>query len=73
MKNIGIVKEYDGFYGKIVNLDGNEYILLNKEIMDNNDINKLDVVSFVPENYQKDDIKENMARFVKKMVNKKVR
>lgn len=67
MKNIGVVKEYNGFYGKIENLKGDNYILLKKEIMGNDQINKLDVVSFVPENYTKDDIDEKIARFVKKL------
>ena len=75
MKEVGIVKEYNGFYGKIVNLEGKEYLLLNKEIMGENQINKLDAVSFVPENYKKNEVNENIARFVKKMMkdNKKVR
>ena len=67
MKDIGVVKEYNGFYGKIENLNGDKYILLKKEIKGNEQINKLDVVSFVPENYKKNDIDEKIARFVKKL------
>ena len=63
MKNIGVVKEYNGFYGNIIDLEGKQYILMDKNIMENNEINKYDTVLFVPEEYKKNDI----ARFVKKI------
>lgn len=67
MKELGRVIEYNGHYGRIINQDGKEYILLDKDIMDNNIIQTNDDVSYVPEKYVDSDIDENIARFVKKI------
>lgn len=67
MKEIGKIKEYDGNYGKIINQDGKEYTLFNKEIMDDGQITEYDIVSYVPEEYKNDLVNENIARFVKKI------
>ena len=62
MREFGKVKEYDNYYGKIITADGEEYLLLNSQIIDNQDIKQLDYVTFVPEIYKK----KSIARFVKK-------
>lgn len=67
MKEIGKVIEYNGNYGVIVNQDGKRYILLDKDIMDDNIIQPNDDVSYVPEKYTDEEIDENLARFVKKI------
>ena len=67
MEDIGKVKDYNNYYGTIVTESGETYLLLDEEISNNNKIKKADLVSFVPETYEKKDIKENVARFVKKI------
>ena len=67
MKKIGKVSEYNGFYGKIVSDDNENYILLKEEIIGDGKINKLDSVVFVNDEYNKDDIHQKVARFVKKI------
>ena len=71
MKEFGKVTEYDGYYGKITNQEGKEYTLFNKEVMDNEQLDKYDVVSYVPEEYHNDLVDENIARFVKKIEKKR--
>lgn len=67
MKKIGKVSEYNGFYGKIVSDDNENYILLKEEIISDGKINKFDNVVFVNEEFNKDDIHQKVARFVKKI------
>lgn len=71
MKEFGKVIEYDGYYGKITNQDGKEYTLFDKEIMNNEQLDKYDIVSYVPESYSNDEVEENIARFVKKIEKKR--
>ena len=71
MKEIGKVKDYNGYYGTIVNEEGKEYILLNKELVDNEPVGIYDAVSYVPESYSNDEVEENIARFVKKIEKKR--
>ena len=66
MKKIGIIKDFDGYNGKVESLDGIEYNIYKKDICYQN-INKFDSVSFVPEEYNKPEYKTNIARFVKKI------
>ena len=66
MKNIGVVKEYNGYNGKIESLDGESYELLKKDIM-SDDLTKYDSVTFVPEDYNKIEYNTKIARFVKKL------
>ena len=71
MQEIGKVKEYNGHYGKIVDQDGKEYLLLEDQIMNDEQINHLDDVTFVPENYHNSEVNEDIARFVKKYIKTK--
>lgn len=71
MKLEGIVKEYNGFNGKIVDKFGDSYLLLKEEIVDDKIINKLDVVTFVSEGYKINSIDGKIARFVRKKEKKK--
>ena len=47
MKIEGTVKEYNGFNGEIIDNLGEYYLLLKEEIMNNEKIKELDVVTFV--------------------------
>ena len=66
MKDFGKVKEYNGYYGKIINQDGKDFLLLDSQIMDNQNINNSDFVTFIAEKYQNSEVNEDIARFVKK-------
>ena len=67
MKNqIGIVKEFNGFTGRIVTDEGIEYILTDNNILKNEKIQVTDEVQFVSENIRG----VNLARFVKKRIKK---
>lgn len=66
MKTYGIVVDFDGLYGHIKAVDGQNYIVLDKEIMSKN-LNKFDYVEFVPEYYNTVENNINIARFVKKL------
>ena len=46
-------------------------MLLKNDIMEDEKINRLDQVSYVPDSFTKDDIDEKVARFVKKYVKTK--
>ena len=65
MKEIGQVKEYNGYNGKIVNRDGKEFLLLKEQIVDNESLKNLDEVEFVPEKFVRGEISLDIARFVK--------
>ena len=71
MKKEGIVKEYNGFNGKIIDNCGKDYLLLKEEIINNEVINKLDTVTFVPEKCNLYNNYKEVARFVKKKEIKK--
>ena len=71
MKEFGKVKEYNGYYGKITNEKGEDYLLIREQIIDEDSkLNKNDIVSFVPEEYYKDEVYEKIARLIRKMPNK---
>ena len=71
MKEYGKVKEYNGYYGKITNEKGEDYLLIREQIIDEDSkLNKNDIVSFVPEEYYKDEVYEKIARLIRKMPNK---
>ncbi len=70
MKEIGKVKEYNGYYGKIIDREGKEYLLLDNQIVGNEDIQQLDAVTFVPENYNNSEVNKDIARFVRKLEKK---
>lgn len=71
MKEQGIVIDYDGYTGTIKNDVGKDYLLLKKEIVDNQELNIGDKVSFVPDEFATIEYNKNIARFVKKKVLKK--
>ena len=47
MKDIGKVKEYNDYYGVIINEKGDKYLLLDKEVVEGDKIKESDLVSFV--------------------------
>ena len=65
MKKQGIVIEYDGYTGKIKDVNGIDYLLLKKEVIDNVKIN--DEVIFNSEKVYTTYEDRNVARFVKKL------
>lgn len=65
MKTKGIVKEYDGYCGTIVNEQKQEYLLLKKEIMENVELHINDEVSFIAEEVPTTTENRKVARFVK--------
>lgn len=64
MKNYGKVMKYNGVYGNIKGYDGNDYKLLDKNVIDKN-IKLLDNVEFEKEIFKTPEIEINIARFVK--------
>ena len=67
MKEEGIVIEYNGFIGKIRNMEGKEYLLLKKDIEDEKIVSINDKVTFTPDLFQTDEYRENVARFIRKL------
>lgn len=65
MKENGIVKEYDGYCGTIVNELKEEYLLLKKELMEEVELKVNDKVSFIPEKVETLTKDRNVATFVK--------
>ena len=66
MKTYGKVIEYDGYNGYIKGIDGNEYLLMESEIV-GNELKSDDNVSFEPDVFETPEYKENVARFVRKL------
>ncbi|MBE6146320.1 MAG: hypothetical protein E7171_06815 [Firmicutes bacterium] len=66
MKNYGKVTEYNGLFGNIKGVDGVDYVLLDKNLVDKN-VNVLDNVEFEPEVFQTPEVEVQMARFVKSL------
>lgn len=66
MKNYGKVTKYNGLYGNIKGVDGVDYVLLDKNLVDK-DVNVLDNVEFEPEVFQTPEVEVQMARFVKSL------
>lgn len=66
MKNYGKVTKYNGLYGNIKGVDGVDYILLDKNLVDTN-ISVSDNVEFESEVYQTPEVEVNMALFVKSL------
>ena len=63
-EEVGVVDKYNGYTGKI-KTDNKEFLLLDKEIVNNEKIIENDEVKFIPEKVN--DI--NIARFVRKKQN----
>ena len=70
MKNYGKVLEYNGVYGKVKGVDGNVYILLDKNIIDE-EIKESDDVEFDSEVLETTEITLSLARHVKVLRNNK--
>lgn len=66
MKKKGIVLEYDGYYGKILS-DGNEYVVLKKDIINFELLNVNDEVTFIAEKVVLTNEERLIARFVSKI------
>ncbi len=66
MKNYGKVTKYNGLYGNIKGVDGVDYVLLDKNLVDPN-VDVLDNVEFEPEVFQTPEVEVQMARFVKSL------
>ncbi len=64
MKTYGKVEKYNGYSGSILGVDGKEYLLLEKEIVEGQ-VEEKDDVSFVAEEYETPEHHEDIARFVK--------
>lgn len=67
MKIEGVVIDYNGYDGIIETIKKEQFILLREEIVDDETLNKLDKVMFVPEHKQYQDEEYNIARFVRKL------
>ena len=64
MKNYGKVTRYNGVYGEIESVDGNNYTLLDKNVIDK-DLKVLDDVEFESEVHKTPEIEMHVARFVR--------
>lgn len=64
MKNYGKVMNYNGVFGSIKGIDGINYTLLDKNLLDK-DLNIFDNVEFEIENIKTPEVDVNMAYFVK--------
>ena len=69
MKNYGKITEYNGVYGNIKGIDGNDYVLLDKHLLDR-DVNVLDNVEFESEFYKTPEVEVQMATLVKSLSKK---
>ena len=65
MKEYGKVEEYNGVYGTIKGNDGIDYTLLDKNIIDENVQENVEV-EFEKDNYRTVETEVNIARFVRK-------
>ena len=71
MKQVGIVKDYNGYNGKIITNE-KDYLLMKKDIVDQlKKLNNNDVVEFVPDKYDGSEVTKDIARFVRKKEPKK--
>ena len=66
MKNYGKVTQYNGVYGRIKGVDGVDYVLLDKNVVDNC-LSEFDNVEFEPEEFKTPEVKMKMAMFVKRL------
>ncbi len=65
MKTVGIITEYDGYNGKIIDNEKNIYELNKKNILDET-IKQGDIVEFDSEQYKGVEVTKRLAFFVKK-------
>lgn len=66
MKSYGKIVDYNGMYGHIKSVDGKNYIVLDKDMLESN-LNVADYVEFVGESYNTVETHIDIARFVKKL------
>lgn len=64
MKHEGIVQDYNGYYGSILDNSGNVYQMLEKDIIDK-DVTVNDKVQFIGEVKEEEEVSISMARFVR--------
>ncbi len=69
MKLYGQIIQYDGYTGEIITSNEERYLLLSKEIMDEEILKEGDYVTFRGELYETPDLSMPVARFVKKVNN----
>jgi hypothetical protein len=69
MKNYGKIIDYNGVYGHIKGIDGIDYILLDKNLVDG-EVNVQDNVEFESEVYKTQEVEVQMAMFVKSLTKK---
>lgn len=66
MKTRGKITKYNGLYGNIKGVDGNDYVLLNSNLVDG-DVRVHDNVEFESELYRTPEVEVQMATFVKRL------
>lgn len=64
MKNNGVVQDYNGYYGSILDEMGNVYQMLEKDVIDK-DVTVNDNVQFIGEVKREEEVSISMARFVR--------
>lgn len=65
MKKEGIIIDYNGFVGKIKSIEGEEYLMLRKDII--GDVKEDDKVLFTPDLFKTIDYERQVARFIRKL------
>lgn len=65
MKTVGIITNYDGYNGKIIDKEKNIYELYKKNLLDET-IKQGDLVEFENEEYKGIEVTKRLALFVKK-------
>ncbi len=65
MKTVGVITEYDGYNGKIVDKQKKVYELYKKNILDES-LKQGDIVEFEDEEYKGVEVTKRLAFFVKK-------
>ena len=61
----GIVLTYDGHYGELNDKNGNTYVMLEKDVM-NEGLTNNDEVLFIPETFKNEMEESLIARFIEK-------
>ena len=72
MKNYGKVIKYNGVYGRIKGIDGVDYVLLDKNVVDNQ-LSEFDNVEFESEVFNTTEVEMKMAMFVKSLTKEQER
>lgn len=62
MKTYGKVISFDGYFGKIIGIDNQEYLILKNEVK--SDLKENDLVIFDRELFQDNELSKNIARFI---------